>query len=334
MIAKHRRFYKILLYIGLIFWSFIFCLVGWYEDNYFTYATSDPISSSNIWNIDVMNLPQLDNYVVDFSNTLNPIQLGDLNKKASDYDISTSNEFTVVLIPNRQGNELYDISLSIFRSNGIGKSSDNNWLLLVASPSEKKLRIMVWYGLEGDLPDILVKQVIEADLRPYLDSWDIVGMINSYYDIFGKILSDDDYKASYMINNAISPIKNQDIIITVFMICFFIGLFSSISIPKLSSIKNEEKISKIQNIISNISLILIWVVFLSMLIKIFAISVWAIWYIFGAILWFIITWKSASTDGWWWFYWWWFGWFWWGSFGGWWFGWFWWWSSWWGGAGD
>jgi len=43
---------------------------------------------------------------------------------------------------------LYDIGLQIARSNGLGQESLNNGLLLVIAKDEKKLRIMVGYGLE------------------------------------------------------------------------------------------------------------------------------------------------------------------------------------------
>lgn len=329
MTIVYRVVCKILLYIGLIFWSIVFPLIGWYENNQIIYATSDA-SISNIWNIDVMNLPKLDNYVVDFSNTLDSSQLTSLNQKASDYDTSTSNEFAVVLIPDRQGRELYDIALSIFRNNEIGKSTDDNWLLLVVSPSEKKLRVMVWYGLEWDLPDVLVNQVIETDLRPYLNSWDLVSMVNNYYDVFAKILVDNDYKAKYMVTNATDDILNTNLI-AIFMIFFFVWLFSSFFIPKISELSEEKNISKVQDIISTIALVLMWVIFLSILIQIFAISVWAIWYVIWAVFWLISASGSWSSSSWWWSsssYWWW-------GFGGWWwFGWFGWWSTWWGGAGD
>jgi uncharacterized protein len=40
------------------------------------------------------------------------------------------------------------------------------------STQEKKLRIIVGYGLEGDLPDVLVKQIIEEDIRPLINQGD------------------------------------------------------------------------------------------------------------------------------------------------------------------
>jgi len=71
-----------------------------------------------------------------------------LNEQASGFQAQTTNEIAIVFIPNRDGRELYDIALDIFRNNGIGSKEHNNGALLVVATEEKKLRIMVGYGLE------------------------------------------------------------------------------------------------------------------------------------------------------------------------------------------
>lgn len=66
-----------------------------------------------------MALPALDGYVVDFSNTLTSGQVQELRSVAEGYQKETSNELATVLIPDRGGNELFDISMKIFRENRI-----------------------------------------------------------------------------------------------------------------------------------------------------------------------------------------------------------------------
>jgi uncharacterized protein len=53
-----------------------------------------------------------------------------------------------VLFPHRQGNELIDIGMNIFNTNGIGQKHKDNGLLLLISTDEKRIRIVVGYGLE------------------------------------------------------------------------------------------------------------------------------------------------------------------------------------------
>lgn len=110
----------------------IFCvfLLGLFVS--FTHAAIDP-----------MNLPKLTQYVSDFSNVLDTQSLADLNMSAKSYDTQTSNQIVAVLIPNRNGKELFDIGMNIFDTNGIGQSDKDNGLLLVISTEEKKIRIIV-----------------------------------------------------------------------------------------------------------------------------------------------------------------------------------------------
>ncbi len=98
--------------------------------------------------VDPMNFPKLTQWVTDFSDTLTTTQLADLNATAKDYENQTTNQLVTVLFPNRNGNELIDIGMKVFKDNGIGQKAANNGLLLLISTQEKKIRIVVGYGLE------------------------------------------------------------------------------------------------------------------------------------------------------------------------------------------
>lgn len=122
--------------------------------------------------VDPMNLPQLTLRVNDFSDVLTTSQSDELNTVAKDYETQTSSQLVTVLFPNRNGNELIDIGMKVFTDNGIGQKDINNGLLLLISTEEKKIRIVVGYGLEGAYPDLMASQVIENDIRPLVNSGD------------------------------------------------------------------------------------------------------------------------------------------------------------------
>jgi uncharacterized membrane protein YgcG len=66
-------------------------------------------------NFDPLTLPPLTNRVVDYSNTLDQATLSQLNSKAAQIQEQTQTQIAVALIPHREGNELIDIGLKIFR---------------------------------------------------------------------------------------------------------------------------------------------------------------------------------------------------------------------------
>lgn len=173
---------------------------------------------------------QLTNFVTDATNTLSAEQLNQLNELGSGYASATTNEIATLLIPNRNGKELYDISLEVFRNNGIGNKKDNNGVLLIVSTEEKKLRITVGYGLEWALPDVLMSKLIENDIRPLLNSGDIFWAVSKFYELIPKLLEDEKFAKQYS-----SDSEGQFLIgfVIGYMLLSFIGasIFSG-STPK------------------------------------------------------------------------------------------------------
>lgn len=146
----------------------------------------------NIWlaqDIDPMNLPAFTQPVTDFSNVLNSGQLAELNQIALDHENNTTNQLVTVIIPNRNWNELFDIWMKIFKDNKFWQKDKNNWILLVISSWEKKIRIVTWYGMEWNYPDIVARDIIEKDIRPYVNSWDFYQWIKNFYTKSISILS-------------------------------------------------------------------------------------------------------------------------------------------------
>ncbi len=151
-------------------WFFIlsiFCLFG--------------ISFANT--IDPMNLPKFEYFINDYSQVLNQEQTQELNQYAENIESNLWYQVVSVLFPHRQGNELFDIALKAFNENGIGDKQRNDGLLLAIATEEKKIRIMVWYGLEGKIPDLLASQIIEEKIRPEVNQWNIYQGIKNFYEV-------------------------------------------------------------------------------------------------------------------------------------------------------
>lgn len=151
-------------------WFFIlsiFCLFG--------------ISFANT--IDPTNLPKFEYFINDYSQVLTQEQIQELNQYAENIESNLGYQVVSVLFPHRQGNELFDIALKAFNENGIGDKQRNDGLLLAIATEEKKIRIMVWYGLEGKIPDLLASQIIEEKIRPEVNQWNIYQGIKNFYEV-------------------------------------------------------------------------------------------------------------------------------------------------------
>ena len=107
--------------------------------------------------------------VNDFANILTPEQEEALEHKLVAYDDSTSNQIAVVTLQtltDTKGVEYEEVALKILREWGVGQKNRNNGIVILIAQKERKIRIEVGSGLEGAVPDITAKNIIENDITP------------------------------------------------------------------------------------------------------------------------------------------------------------------------
>jgi len=104
--------------------------------------------------------------VNDFTNTLTSEQKEALENKLVAYDDSTSNQIAVVIINTTGDYPIEDVALGILRNWGVGGKEHNNGIVLLVAKDDHKIRIEVGYGLEGAIPDVTAKSIINNDLTP------------------------------------------------------------------------------------------------------------------------------------------------------------------------
>ncbi len=105
-------------------------------------------------------------YVNDYANMLSGDTKKSLEQQLTGFTASTSNEIAVVTVPDLGGDTVEHYATKLFESWKIGKDKHDNGVLLLISKSDHKLRIEVGYGLEGALPDILAKDIINNQITP------------------------------------------------------------------------------------------------------------------------------------------------------------------------
>lgn len=112
-------------------------------------------------------LKQKPNQLVnDFTSTLTPDQQQALENKLVAFDDSTSTQIAVVIIPTLNGRDVADYNIELGRAWGVGGKENNNGVILLISKGDRKLNISTGYGLEGALPDVTAKQIIDDIIVP------------------------------------------------------------------------------------------------------------------------------------------------------------------------
>ncbi len=104
-------------------------------------------------------LPSPQGYVNDFAGVLdaeNQVRMEALIRRVR---AQMGVEIAVVTIPSLEGLPIEEYSIELARRWGIGRKGEDTGLLILVAPNERRWRIEVGYGLEGELPDGLVGEV-------------------------------------------------------------------------------------------------------------------------------------------------------------------------------
>jgi uncharacterized protein len=123
-------------------------------------------SQSNFDPGSLLNQKPPQRLVNDYTQTLTIDQEEVLENKLVAFYDSTSTQVAVVIIPTLKGNEIADFNVKLFRSWGVGTKEHNNGVLLLISKEDRRLNITTGYGVEGPLPDITCKEIIDGIIVP------------------------------------------------------------------------------------------------------------------------------------------------------------------------
>jgi uncharacterized protein len=115
--------------------------------------------------------------VNDYLKILTDDQQQALEKKLVAFDDSTSNQIAVITIGDIGDYEIEDFAVALGRKWGIGGKDYNNGIVLVVLNDQVRNKRKIWiatgYGLEGAIPDITAKQIIDNEILPNFKSNDI-----------------------------------------------------------------------------------------------------------------------------------------------------------------
>ena len=115
--------------------------------------------------------------VVDQADLLRPEQEVDLSTKSEALFASTGRRFVVATVSSLEGLEIEDYGTRLGRHWQLGDEKEDDGVILLVAPNEKKVRIETGYGAEGFLPDILAGRIIRDDILPRFRDGDMAGGI-------------------------------------------------------------------------------------------------------------------------------------------------------------
>ncbi|MGH7002880.1 MAG: TPM domain-containing protein, partial [Alphaproteobacteria bacterium] len=91
-------------------------------------------------------LPALTGRVVDGANVIDAPTRDAITRKLEAFETKSSDQVVVVTVPDLGGEEIEPYANRLYRSWALGQKQENNGVLLVVAPNDRKVRIEVGYG--------------------------------------------------------------------------------------------------------------------------------------------------------------------------------------------
>ncbi len=165
--------HKILISILL----FVAVLSGFYGSNAYAQKPSDELG----W------LPEKgDHFVYDYCGLLSDEDIFVYEELLRDFNDSTSNQIVLMVTPGFGGRDISSFAFDVGNSWGIGQKEYENGVLIVVKPKDEtkgEVEIATGGGLEGALPDIFCKRIIEEKMIPHFRENDYVGGISAALEV-------------------------------------------------------------------------------------------------------------------------------------------------------
>ena len=132
-------------------------------------------------------VPPLTARVTDLTGTLNAQQKGELEARIAAFESRRGSQIAVLLLPTTKPEEIEQYSIRVAEAWKIGRKKVDDGLILVVAKDDRRLRIEVGYGLEGAIPDLVAKRVIDERITPRFKEGDFYGGIRDGVDQLIKL---------------------------------------------------------------------------------------------------------------------------------------------------
>jgi hypothetical protein len=117
---------------------------------------------------DLTPVPKLTDPVMDTAQMLQPEEREELNGHLLQYSREKGSQIAVLTVPAISPETPFDYSARVMEEWKLGRKDVSDGVLLLLVRDERKTHLAVGRGLEGAIPDVYAKRILQDVLRPYL----------------------------------------------------------------------------------------------------------------------------------------------------------------------
>jgi uncharacterized protein len=141
------------------------------------------------WAQSVQPVPALTAHVMDSTGTLDAAQRSALEAKLTAFEQSRGAQVVVLIVPTTQPEDIAAYAQRVGDTWKIGRKSIGDGLLLVVAKNDRKVRIETTKALEGAIPDLAARQVIDTAITPRFKQGDYAGGLDAAADQLIALIS-------------------------------------------------------------------------------------------------------------------------------------------------
>ena len=160
-------------------------------------------------------------WVSDFAGILSDDTKSQISGLIDDVKRSTGAEIAVVTVSSLDGMTVEEYAVRLFEKWGIGAAEEDNGVLFLIAPNERKTRIEVGYGLEPVITDGRAGEIIRETILPFFRAGDYNQGILQGTKQIAALITGEDFVPSVPIPQ---PEPQQDVAplgIKIFVMLFF-----------------------------------------------------------------------------------------------------------------
>ncbi len=131
---------------------------------------------------DLKPIPPLVAHVIDATATLSPEQKRALEAKLTAFEQTKGSQLVVLMVPTTAPEDISAYANRVANSWKIGRKEVGDGVVLVVAKDDRRLRIEVAKTLEGAIPDLSAKRVIDQSITPFFKAGDYAAGIDKGVD--------------------------------------------------------------------------------------------------------------------------------------------------------
>jgi len=135
-----------------------------------------------------LEVPFLSGRIVDQAGILSGNSMAQINASLERLETETGAQVAVLTVASLQDEPIETYSLKVVEKWKLGKKGQDNGVLFLIAPKDRRMRIEVGYGLEGVIPDALSNRILDTIVAPQFKQGNFDGGVLLGVDALEKLV--------------------------------------------------------------------------------------------------------------------------------------------------